>query len=412
MSRRNFILLIVILTILIIVGVILYSTRTPSNTNTGGGGSSFTDIFGEFGTGSNTSGGGSNTPTDVSQGEDELGAIATAKLVRVSSLPVAGYSVIQRERPAGVFIPTLRYVDRITGNIYQTFADTIAERKITETLIPQVYEAYLSDSGDGVFMRYLKSNNKTISTFASKIPKEKDDGSLLKLESTFILDDILSLSVAPDKSKVFYLLQNGESVIGTIFELSTNKKAQIFDSAFTEWISEWPSSKMITLTTKASSRAMGYMYAINIDRKDLNKVLGGIYGLTTLTSPDGKLVLYGDNTLSLFILNTETKSVSQLGVRGLPEKCVWSKNGSSLYCATPINTPIGLFPDSWYQGETAFADQIYQIDTENLNATLVVNPTEEVDRGLDIIKMELEPSGIYLFFVNKTDSTLWKVNLK
>ena len=73
--------------------------------------------------------------------------------------------------PATEFMPALRYVNKATGNIYQTFADKIDERKFSSTVVPKVYDAYFGNNGQSVIMRYLK-DDKTIETFIGALQKE------------------------------------------------------------------------------------------------------------------------------------------------------------------------------------------------------------------------------------------------
>ena len=56
------------------------------------------------------------------------------------------------------------------------------------------------------------------------------------------------------------------------------------------------------------------MYIINPNNSSigLKRILGGIMGLTTLTSPNGKLVLYSNDTVSLNIYDIETRRSSNL----------------------------------------------------------------------------------------------------
>ncbi|HEY4493853.1 MAG TPA: hypothetical protein VJB95_00235, partial [Candidatus Paceibacterota bacterium] len=194
-------------------------------------------------------------------------------------------------------------------------------------------------------------------------------------------------------------------------DIAGNKKTQVFDSPFTEWITSWPSAKLITLTTKASGAVPGYMYAINPDRKDLAFILGGVSGLTTLTSPSGKLVLYTDSNLSLNIYNIDTKTASALALRTLPEKCVWGAGSDVIYCAVPKATPPGSYPDVWYQGEVSFNDQIWKIDVASGNTTLLIDPLA-LGEEIDGIKLALDEKGAYLLFINKKDSILWELELK
>ena len=169
MSKRNFILLIIVLVIIVLVVFgFLYMRQNAQTPGEDGGGTNFLSQFNPFGTGGKPSG----TPTgqepvDVSGYEPgpEQGEI---KLKKVSSMPIAGFTVYAKERlievppiitpttpeetdpkpttntkpvpPATEFVSALRYVDRTNGNIYQTFADKIEERRFSGTVIPKVYE--------------------------------------------------------------------------------------------------------------------------------------------------------------------------------------------------------------------------------------------------------------------------------
>ena len=136
-------------------------------------------------------------------------------------------------------------------------------------------------------------------------------------------------------------------------------------------------------------------------------------GLTTLTSPDGKLVLFNNNSLSLSIYHTDTKNSDSLGIKTLPEKCTWGKMSDFLYCAVPRTISQGQYPDTWYQGEVSFSDQIWKIDIKTGNTTMISDPALVTNgEELDGTKLAIDQNGNYLFFVNKKDSFLWKLDLK
>ena len=393
-----------------------------------------------------------NPPTDVSGyiPEAEIKA-PEIRLKKVSSFPIAGFGVFMKERykdiptpdksreetisspstpesetiksvlvkpipPPTEFVPFLRYVEKTTGNIYQTFADKIDERKFSGTLIPKVYEAFFGNKGESVIMRYLKQDNQTIETFFGSLPKEYlgADGGVNEIKGpSFLPENISDMSVSPDFLKIFYLFDLNDFTVGTTLSLATNTKSQVFDSPFTEWLSSWPNNQMITITTKPSSAVSGYMYAINPDKKDLNKILGGINGLTTLTSLDGKIVLYGNDNLSLSIFNINTGNTTPLSIRTLPEKCVWGGESNVIYCAVPKFINQESYPDSWYKGEVSFFDEIWKIDTKNGNTIMVLDPIfADNGESVDGIKLSLDENENYLFFVNKKDSYLWELKLR
>jgi peptidoglycan hydrolase-like protein with peptidoglycan-binding domain len=365
------------------------------------------------------------TITIIKQWQKDHGLVADGvigaktKVLMYSSVNQKTETIIPTPPPTE-FMPSLRYVARADGNIYQTFADKIEERKFSVTVIPKIYEAFFGNKGESVIMRYLKGDGKTIETFVGNLPKELLGGDTTvanEVKGSFLPEDIKDVSLSSDVSSVFYLFTVGDSMVGTTLNLTTNKKVQIFDSPFTEWLSLWPNSKMITLTTKPASGIPGYMYAMdpsnNLGNKNLTKIIDGVNGLTTLASPNGKLILYSNDNLSLSIYDTDTKVTDPLGVRTLPEKCVWGKTSDVIFCSVPKLINVGQYPDVWYQGEVSFSDQFWKIDIKTGNATMILDPiTIAGGEEIDGIKLAMDEGENYLFFVNKKDSFLWELGLK
>ena len=413
MSRRNFILLIIILGIISIsVAIFLYFRQAPGP-GEGDETGSPSDI--------NPFGGIKNVPPKTSPptsggngGTEPVGGeVQKMVLTRVSSMPIAGYTVFKKQKTEKEFVSALRYAERAMGFIYQTYAAEIKESKFSNTTIPQIYEALFGNNGETVIMRYAKEGDTTIYTFKGNLPKEKIGEELTgaEIRGSALTENITDLSLSPDTTKIFYLFNTGENAFGTIMNLKDNTKTQIFTSPFTEWLSAWPSSKMITLNTKPSGNIGGHLYSINTDRKNLSRVFGDIAGLTTLTSRDGKLVLYSGSNLSLNLYHIDTKETEPLGLNTLPEKCVWA-DSYILYCAVPKSVAPNIYPDAWYKGEVSFSDEIWKIDAENKNTTRIMDPGLTAGEEIDGVKLSLDEKGDYLFFVNKKDSHLWELRFK
>ncbi|MFZ2072435.1 MAG: hypothetical protein WAV10_02020, partial [Minisyncoccia bacterium] len=378
MSKRNLIILIIIL---ITVVAVLFGFSYFSNINTTGttGQTQGINFISQFFPSSKnvTSTSETTAPADVSGfTPNTTTEISKSKLNKVSSIPIAGYGVFMKERfkevpivipvdsvnssqtttsteatgtdtttiktstekptpPPTELVPALRYVSKTTGNIYQTFADKIDERKFSGTIVPVVYEAFFGNNGESVIMRYLKTDNRTIETFIGTLPKETlgaDTTGENELNGSFLPENITDISISSDTSKVFYLFNVGNTSTGITSSAFGDKKSQVFNSSFTEWLSSWPNTNTITVTTKPSANVLGYMYTIDPNKKDFNKALGDINGLTTLTSPNGKLVLYSGNTLTLNVYDINTRESTPLGLKTLPEKCVWNNLSDGVYC--------------------------------------------------------------------------------
>ncbi len=441
MTKRNFILLIVVLVLASAITLVYWNFRGDgTQPEDPGEGTNFFSKFNPFGNSERKANPPVVPPIDVSGYEpDPDNGTETAKLMKVSSMPIAGFTVFSKERfkattlgtvldgaiagadaketkPKTEFMPALRYVDRATGNIYQTFVDKIKEERFSKTIIPKIYDAFFGNHGLSVVMRYLKADGRTIETFVASLPKEylTDNKKDNEVKGYLLPNNIKDISVSPDDSKIFYLFNASfnDSAIGTTLNLTTSAKVQVFDSPFTEWLSGWPSANGLILTTKPSNGIPGYAYDLDASKKSLTKVLGDINGLTTLGSLNGKLILYADGNLSLYVHHKDTRNSDLLGVKTLPEKCVWGKVSDVVYCAVPKFIGVGEYPDSWYQGESSFSDQIWKIDIKTSNSTLILDPATITKEQIDGTKLMLDAGENYLFFVNKKDSFLWKLDLK
>lgn len=458
MSKRKIIIIlgIVALVVLLFVGLIVVSNQKTNQTSETTGTNFFSNLFPFINTVSNTAekvlnvlgiGGGENQEEQISL------------LQKVSSFPVAGYGIFMKERfisvpemspavsstettptettaatqtatsgtetkqedktqetaittPPTELVPILKYTEKATGNVYQTYVDSIDERKISSNVIPIVYDSLFAGNGASVIMRYLNGTN-TIETFLKILPNDilgGDTTENTQNPGTFLTENITDMSISPTGAQIFYLFNSQGFAIGVTTLADGSTKTQVFASPFTEWLSQWPNDRMITLTTKATYLAPGYMYAVDPAKKDFNKILGGINGLTTLTSPNGRLVLYNTNNLNLYLYDIETGNSQSLDIKTLPEKCTWTPESDGIYCAVPKYIPSGQYPDSWYMGEVSFTDDVWFVDVINNNNSSMVLETSDTE-PMDMIKLSTDANKDYLYFINKKDSYLWKFDL-
>jgi hypothetical protein len=347
-------------------------------------------------------------------------------------MPISGYGIIQKERfveipdvlptetteennnttpPEVEYISVIKYADKVNGNIYQTFSDKIDERKFSETFIPSVYESFFTKNS--IIVRYL--NDQIIRTFIGDIPEDKlgadmSDGN--EIFGDFLPENIKDISVSSNGNKMFYLTNSTNGVNGIMASSNGKEKKQIFSSAFSEWTSSWVGEDQITLTTKPSGFVPGYAYLLDISSTNYEKIIGNILGLTTLMNNFGDLMAYTDQNLNLRIFDLNQNISKELRLRTHSEKCVWAKNNTTLYCAIPKEIPNGLiYPDIWYQGEVSYDDEIFRINTETGQRTKLSNLSLESGELVDAIYLKLDETEENLFFMNKKDSYLWRLEL-
>ena len=308
----------------------------------------------------------------------------------------------------------MRYAERGTGHIYE-ISNQYAAKEIIDTTIPRIYESIWLPDENSVIMRYLNEGSDTITTFYGKLTGISGTSTGPgKLDGVFLPDDIKDLSVGPG-GKIFSLFATGGRGMGVISAPDGTNPDTIFNSPLTEWLSQWPRTDVIALTTKASYAAPGYLYFLNANTGALTKILGGIDGLATLTNSAASEVFYSAFTnggLSSNVYNIKTAAASPFPFATLAEKCAWSKTTAGLiYCAVPHGLPAGNYPDDWYQGKITTTDDIWSVDTVTGKTTLLVDSTAS-NFQFDGIKLFLDPKENYLYFTDKRSGILWTYRLK
>jgi hypothetical protein len=291
----------------------------------------------------------------------------------------------------------------MNGHIYKMFLDTKVKEEISNSTIPSIYEAHFDSTAQTVIYRYL-SVDKIINSFIATLGAAKGE---------FLPQNISDLSTSLDKTKFFYITENSSGATGTIGTFGDTKRDIIFNSPFTEWLSQWDANGRVYLTTKASYSVNGSMFQLDATKKTINKIFGGVQGLTTLISPNGSSVLYSSSTNTgprLGIFNIAKHTTNDLNSYGLPEKCVWSNDSTSIYCAIPSVITGNQYPDSWYQGLTSFTDYFVKFNAITGEKTTIANEADKIQ--VDGTNLFLNDKEDLLFFINKKDSTLWNLSLK
>ncbi|MFA5933994.1 MAG: hypothetical protein WC795_02115 [Candidatus Paceibacterota bacterium] len=365
----------------------------------------------------------------------ELPVAAIPRLRHISTLHIAGLIPVERERlltnqpiientpsgaqtkPSTEVVTAVRYVEQETGHVLESFVDRNDERKVSNTTIPRIYEAFFGDKGDSVIFRYLNDDDRTIESFTGSLPPTTLGGDELpEFKGSLLPQNIPWLSISPDTTHFFYLLNFNSGIIGTTALINGEKKSQIFNSEFTEWLPQWVNLKTIALTTKPSASAPGFLYSLDTGTRAFTRVLGNISGLTTLVSPDGKQVLYSvssNNDINLRLYDVGSRTVETVSLKTLPEKCVWAKNNINIYCGVPNFLPNAPYPDDWYQGTISFSDALWKIDSSSGNTTIVTSPEFELGgASIDIVSPMLSAKENYIFFLNKKDQSLWSYALE
>lgn len=308
----------------------------------------------------------------------------------------------------------IRAAERSTGHIYEFAATSTYTARISNTTIPRIQNVEWISS-ERVVMQFLESNTDDIRTFlAHVVPSVGDDEAQERITGIFLPRNITSLTVSPDGERIFYIIERSDGVEGIIADNEGQTVRSIFNSPSKSWSAHWAREGTITLKTKPSAFTQGYVFALNPSNGSLRQVFGKYFGLTALASPEESTYIFsqtqrGEVTTHLY----NNGQIATLPIRTFAEKCVWSSfNEEIVYCAVPRIISRGTYPDDWYKGSVSFSDVIWQINTDTLEASIVLDPRSYEEEEIDAINLTLSGTDDFLVFRNKKDSTLWNFDLR
>ena len=370
---------------------------------------------GVVGTPTTFTGAGDRDPDTNSAGGPIQGAgtVVAPRLIRITEGPVARGAVALVIPPTPVASASstpelgdteIRYVERASGNVYAfRFHDRVLTRIGNKTL-PGILEASWVPDGSQAFVRFLSNENgaDNVSTYA--LPSSGGEG--------YFLENGLSAVGVMGSSTVFTLLPGATGSVASVASVSGTGARTLFSSPL-QSITLQAFGADFVATTKASSEVEGYAFTVSSKTGGFSRILGPFTGLSTLPSPSGKFVLFSytyRGKILTSVIDVQSRTVTQLPVATLAEKCVWGRSNTSVYCGVPTAVPKDL-PDGWYQGAHALSDRLWKIDLTTRLATLINDPTTVADITIDMVGLSTDSAEDVVTFMNKSDGSLWAYDL-
>lgn len=348
--------------------------------------------------------------------------VAAPRLWQISEKPQSGVvtflaSSTNPLRVDASRVPFVRFVDKATGNIFESELAFVGLNRITNTTIPKVYEALWQPKADAVFMRYLDENNETIKTTYGKLGPvlTGTDQNIRELRASFMPTNISSFAVNPTTGAIAYIEKGTASAQVSVAKADTSGNRVIFESPIKDFTILWMGDTTLGLLSKPSTETTGQFYSLKTDTGTLSRVLGNRSGLVVLPNPSGTKVFYSaaqSSTFATALFDTKTGAETAVPFRTIPDKCVWSPKTAFIYCATPKSIPSEKYPDAWYQGKVSFNDTVWRMDTVTGATEFLIDPAVTTEKEFDVVNLTLDPTETYLIFTNKKDAQLWGLRIQ
>lgn len=338
-----------------------------------------------------------NVISTIASSQTESPSAPHEQLTKINQAPTAGFAFV-----AGTST-TLRFVERSSGYVFDATLASGTLNRLTDTLVPRVYEALIARNGRVVERTY---EDGTITTIAGDVVLSSTSTNPGKLKGSRLPDNIPSIALDPTGREFFYVAPQGSGFAGVRAPWDGTKLRVEFTTNISGWQIRWLSDGRLVLVQNAADGVTGYAYELR--NGVLVPLVQGL-GLTALPRASSTAILYGQssgNSLSLSARLSASTTAIALPVRTVADKCVWSPGKTLVaYCAAPIRNPGSDFLDRWYRGEVHSADAWWQIDVSAGSATLIYTPS--ANTTIDVEDPVIDDSGMYIAFTNAVDKSLW-----
>lgn len=316
------------------------------------------------------------------------------KLLQLTDYPIIGPSLNRDETK-------VLFYKKEGGGLYAVDFDAKSTEKLSPITIVGLLDATWSSARDRSAVQYLDQD--TIKSFLH-----------IGTSTVAVLPpDTRSPTWSPDRKSLAYLLIRDGRANLIIADAAGKNPRTVLSNQLRDASIFWVTPDKISFVTAPSGRAEGFLFAYGRGPGSFNQVLGPRFGLTARWSPDGSKVLASFTNRTganpqLALFDAAGKELQRLSLVTLPDKCVWSPDSKDIYCAVPRKTsPDTTWPDNYLRGELASSDRVIDINPDTGDVTPVL------DEGtLSLSNLFVTKDKSLLFFINRTDGTLWRYKLK
>ncbi|MDB5187882.1 MAG: seg [Candidatus Kaiserbacteria bacterium] len=356
--------------------------------------------FGTPSTGGSAANQGTSTPIGIAPSAKTI-----PRIWHVDAQPIAGY---------GFSSSTLEYIPRANGNIFAADLASQTTVRVTDTLFPEIYEAYVAQDGS-VVERSLDTNGN-ITTFLGTIhtvaptASNATTSAHLSLSGAYTAPNALQFALNA-KTKTYIYTAANPTGGASLYSQGWNdaKPVLITSLPLKSWVPSILTDGRIFLTQSPADNIPGYSYQVT-STGVLNPYMRAISGLMILPRTSGKEFLYSSSASGLVNLVFATSSTGLLvPLSTIADKCVWMSSIEPVaYCAVPKSITDKTYITDWYQGLVHTSDEWWRVDSAT--TTRIYDPVGD-GIAFDVENPQMDPTGNFIVFRNRTDQSLWALRV-
>lgn len=303
----------------------------------------------------------------------------------------------------------VKYYSEDSGKTYQIGIDGKNKSVISDKELPSLKDAFWSPD-----------KTRVISKFS------EPDGS-----SKFFLYDYRKSSGVPLKSNIDSIVwKNNDQIFYKFYNSSSRERSlNIANPDGTEWnkivdidikdiaIAPIPQSGLVSFWNKPNAYDKTRFLSVSIVGENSRTLFQEKFGVDYLWNRNGTsaLVSHTDDTdkskIRLAVINSQGGEYKNLEIPTLISKSVWAIDNQTVFYALPGSIPDNsVMPNDYMSGKFTTADTFWKVNTKTGEKTRLVE-LDKIPGRLDAASLFLNTDENKLFFVNKIDGKLYKIDL-
>jgi hypothetical protein len=332
--------------------------------------------------------------TPVTQGKAE-------KITAISEGAVLGLIVDKKTEE-------LTYYDALTGLVWKMDAQGKGKKQITSSKVLGLKNVLWSPDQSKVLTTILKDGKDYFYEYDYT----------LKRAVTFS-DGFDTVSWDNIGSKIFYKYYDATAQKATLNVANPDGSdwQKIADIGVRNLsISSVPLTSLVSYWNFPKASEETHLQMVGVSGGEPKTILQGKYGADYLWAPNGEKALVSSlldknkNNMTLGIVSVNGE-YQELGIPTVVSKTVWSQDSKTVYYALAGGIPDGsVMPDDYQANKFNTKDTFWKIDIATGEKTRIVE-IAELTGEFDASKMLLSPTEDALYFVNKVDKKLYRIQL-
>lgn len=309
--------------------------------------------------------------------------------------------------PSGDFI---KYYSRMSGKVYQIDSDGSQKTALSNQELTSLSDVLWSSDKTKVISKFTQPNGDAQFYYYDYTTQQ---GTPIKKNTDEISWDLTG-------NKIFYKYYDANSQTRSLNIANpdgTNWKRLADISYRTVSIAPIPKSGLVSFWNKADSFTETSFESIPVIGGEKKTIFTGKFGADYRWNGDGSSVLIshadakGGSKMQLAVTNYNGGEYKNLEVPTMVSKCVWSKDDKTVFYALPGAIPdSAVMPNEYNDNKISSVDTFWKINTLTGEKSRILD-LDKINGKFDATKLFLNSDESVLFFTNRNDGKLYRINL-